>query len=150
MIHTFRRSGGAEELARELEGLGARAVVTRAHLGSPEGVRTVVEACAEAGPVRSIIWAAASAVMRPLGELSRRHLRWSWEVSTLPVLEMALELRPESLVLLSSPASERVVPGYGAAAAAKASLEALARYMAVELAPGTRVNVLSVGLVETP
>ena len=44
----------------------------------------------------------------------------------------------------------RVLDGYTLVGASKAALEALVRYLAVELAPrGIRVNAVSAGVVET-
>lgn len=54
------------------------------------------------------------------------------------------------IVGLSSLGSSRYTPGYAALGAAKASLEATARYLAVTLAPaGINVNVVCGGLVDT-
>ena len=59
-------------------------------------------------------------------------------------------MREGSIVALSSLGSVRVIPNYGAMGAAKAALESMVRYLAVELAPrGIRVNAISGGLVET-
>ena len=55
-----------------------------------------------------------------------------------------------SLVALSSLGSTRVLSNYALVGASKAALEALVRYLAVELAPrGIRVNAVSAGVVET-
>jgi len=54
------------------------------------------------------------------------------------------------IVALSSLGASRYLPGYAALGAAKATLEATARYLAVSLAPrGIGVNVVSGGLVDT-
>ncbi len=149
-LHTFRRMREAERLASLVRDAGRRASITRCHLGSASGVGAVVDAALELGPVDALVWAAASAVMGPLQKMSDRHLRWGWEVSAQPAIEMIGKMAPRSAVVISSPASQRVVSGYGAAGVAKAALEAAVRYLAVELAPGTRVNVVSAGLVDTP
>ena len=55
-----------------------------------------------------------------------------------------------SIVGISSLGSERVLDNYTLVGASKAALEALVRYLAVELAPrGIRVNAVSAGVVET-
>jgi enoyl-[acyl-carrier protein] reductase III len=51
---------------------------------------------------------------------------------------------------LTSPGSSRVIEEYGLVGTSKATLEALVRYWAVELAPlGITVNAVSPGMVET-
>jgi enoyl-[acyl-carrier protein] reductase III len=55
-----------------------------------------------------------------------------------------------SIIALSSLGSERVLDNYALVGTSKAALEALVRYLAVELAPqDIRVNAVSAGLVET-
>jgi enoyl-[acyl-carrier protein] reductase III len=54
------------------------------------------------------------------------------------------------VVAISSPGSQRVLPDYVAVGASKAALDALVRYLAVELAPkNIVVNAVSPGIVET-
>ena len=58
--------------------------------------------------------------------------------------------RGSSLVAISSLGSHRVLENYALIGTSKAALEALVRYLAVELAPaGVRVNAVSAGVVET-
>src|ERR687898_2746293 len=55
-----------------------------------------------------------------------------------------------SIVGISSLGSERVLGNYALVGTSKAALEALVRYLAVELAArGIRVNAVSAGVVET-
>ena len=55
-----------------------------------------------------------------------------------------------SIVAISSLGSIRVLENYTLVGVSKAALEALVRYLAVELAPrGIRVNAVSAGVVET-
>src|SRR5204862_6018112 len=55
-----------------------------------------------------------------------------------------------SIVGVSSLGSTRVLENYVLVGVSKAALEALVRYLAVELAPqGIRVNAVSAGVVET-
>lgn len=150
VLHTFRRLREAEETAEAVRELGHEAFVVRAHLGSPTGLDAVVASVQELTPgIDAFVSTAASAVMRPVVDLDYRHLTWSLQVTALPIVPLVASLRPRSAVALTSPGSGRYVPDYAAAGAAKAAMETLARYLAVELAPGTRVNVVSVGLVDT-
>ena len=59
-------------------------------------------------------------------------------------------MKDGKLIAISSLGSQRVVPGYGAMGPTKAALEAIVRYLAVELSPmGISVNGVSGGLIET-
>ena len=52
---------------------------------------------------------------------------------------------------MTSEGSHRVVPGYGAVSAAKASLESHTRQLAMELGPhGVLVNCIQAGVTDTP
>lgn len=54
------------------------------------------------------------------------------------------------IMAFTSEGSRKVIPGYGAVAAAKAALEALVRQIAVEFAPhGVRANCIQAGVTET-
>ena len=58
--------------------------------------------------------------------------------------------RDSRVLAFTSEGSSRVIPGYGAVAAAKASLEAIVRQIAVEFAPqGLKANCIQAGVVET-
>ena len=58
--------------------------------------------------------------------------------------------RGSSIIGISSLGSTRVLENYTLVGTSKAALEALVRYLAVELAPsGIRVNAVSAGVVET-
>ena len=55
-----------------------------------------------------------------------------------------------TIVAISSPGSHRVLPDYVAVGASKAALEALTRYLAIELAPkNIIVNAVAPGIVLT-
>lgn len=55
------------------------------------------------------------------------------------------------VVALTSEGNDRVWKGYGAVALAKSTLETLAKYLAVELAPhGITVNTIQAGVTNTP
>ena len=60
------------------------------------------------------------------------------------------ELGGGSIVAISSPGATRVLPDYSVVGASKAALEAVVRYLAVELAPlNIVVNAVSPGVVLT-
>jgi enoyl-[acyl-carrier protein] reductase III len=91
--------------------------------------------------------------------MEQRPKGWEWamDINARSVLFGAQHAAPRmqargggSIVSISSPGSARVLPEYVVVGASKAALEALTRYLAVELAPmGISVNAVSPGIVET-
>jgi len=105
-----------------------------------------------------VVFSAGIAPVRPLVMTDTALLRQVFSVNTegplvlLRELVKARRLKPTaSVVLLGSIAGLRGSTGYTAYAASKAALPAAARCMALELASvPIRVNVVSLGMVETP
>ncbi|MHB8295382.1 MAG: SDR family oxidoreductase [Acidimicrobiales bacterium] len=150
LVHYFRGRARAEAVAGRVRLLGRQADVVGAHLGTDGGVDGVVSrALSAAGKVDVVVLNAASGVMRPAGELTRRHLDWAWSINAASMPLLLTRLLPRAAVAVSSLGSVRVVPDYAGVAASKAAMESLTRYLAVELAPGTRVNAVQAGLVVT-
>jgi enoyl-[acyl-carrier protein] reductase III len=154
----FRNREGAEKTAAEIEERGRRAAVLKAHVGDPEKCRNLVAAAtAELGPPTILVSNAASGVLRPLRELDERGWDWTLDVNCRALLVLVQALGGGmaaagggAVVALTSLGSERVLPAYGAVGISKAALEALVRYLAVELAPeGIRVNAVAAGVVDT-
>mgnify|MGYP002020085030 CR=1 FL=1 len=107
------------------------------------------------GSLDILINNAASGVQRPASELTEKHWEWTMNVNArapwLCSIE-ALRLMGEGgrIVNITSEGSRRVLPYYFSVGASKAALEAVTRYLAVELAPsGIVVNAVSGGYVDT-
>lgn len=150
VVHTFRAVEAAEQVADKVRAEGRSAHVVRGHLGREGGGQALAEeVCALVGEVDVLVSNAASGVLRPVAELTERHLDWAWEVNTRPLLTLAATLRPRASVALSSSGASKVLPHYTGVGVSKAALEALVRYLAVELAPASRVNAVCAGIVDT-
>ena len=147
----------AEETAAEIRMLGRRAVVVRANVGKPEDIDRLFETVqAEYGRLDIFISNAASGFNRPALEQKVSGWDWTMNVNARALLfaaQRAVPLMGERgghIVSITSPGSVRVMPDYVAVGASKAALEALTRYLAVELAArNIRVNAVSPSLVET-
>jgi enoyl-[acyl-carrier protein] reductase III len=150
-IGYFRGDRAAEETAEELRALGAEPTLIRANIASER----MVEEVAALGPLNTIVHCAATGVIRPAIETTDKHWDWTFGANArafLAVVRAAVHEMPpgSSVVALSSLGSMRVLENYAIVGASKAALEALVRYLAVELAPrGIRVNAISAGVVET-
>lgn len=89
-------------------------------------------------------------------EVSAEAFAHTQEISTRSLATVVRHAKPHlrewaSVITLSFQASTRAVPLYGMMGVAKASLESLLRYLAMELGPRRiRVNAISPGMVETP
>ncbi len=151
-IGYLRSDRAASETAAELEALGAEPLLLRGNVGDPKRVRALLE---EAGALDVLVANAATGVIRPALELEEKH--WDWTLNanarslfTLSRLAAPTMPRGSSIVAISSLGSERVLDDYVVVGVSKAAIEALVRYLAVELAPlEIRVNAVSAGLIET-
>jgi enoyl-[acyl-carrier protein] reductase III len=141
----------AEETATELRALGAEPILVRGNVASTR----VAEEVEALGPLDVLVHAAATGVIRPALETEDKHWDWTLSANARALLSLTRAAAPampdgSSIVALSSLGSVRVLDNYSLVGASKAALEALVRYLAVELAPrGIRVNAVSAGVVET-
>ena len=151
-VSYLRNDTAAEETADEIRKLGAEPVLLRGNLGDPDKTKALLE---EAGALDVIISNAATGVIRPFRELDEKHWDWTLNANARALFTIAREASPampagSSIVAISSLGSDRVLDNYVLVGVSKATLEALVRYLAVELAPqDIRVNAVSAGLVET-
>jgi enoyl-[acyl-carrier protein] reductase III len=151
-VSYLRNDKAAEETAKELERLGAEPVLLRGNIGDPDKAAALVE---RAGPLDVIVSNAATGVIRPALEIEEKHWDWTLNANARALLTLVRHAAPSlqpsaSIIAISSLGSTRVLDDYVVVGVSKAALEALVRYLAVELAPqGIRVNAVSAGLVET-
>jgi len=150
-IGYMRSDRAAEETASQLRALGAEPILVRGNVAS----QRVADEVVELGPLDVLVHAAATGVIRPALETEDKHWDWTLSANARALLSLARAAAPamppgSSILGLSSLGSTRVLENYALVGASKAALEALVRYLAVELAPsGIRVNAVSAGVVET-
>jgi enoyl-[acyl-carrier protein] reductase III len=150
-IGYLRNDKAAEETAEELRAAGTEPVLVRGNITSSR----VLDEVAGLGPLDALVHNAASGVLRDALDTEEKHWDWTLGANARALLALAKVAAPSmpagsSIVGISSLGSVRVLPGYALVGASKAALEALVRYLAVELAPsGIRVNAVSGGVVET-
>jgi enoyl-[acyl-carrier protein] reductase III len=147
----LRNDRAAEAAADELRGLGAEPVLVRGNVVATR----VLEQVAGLGPLDVLVHNAATGVIRPALETEDKHWDWTLGTNARALISLARAAVPTmpaggSIVGISSLGSTRVLENYVLVGASKAALEAVVRYLAVELAPrDIRVNAVSAGLVET-
>lgn len=157
-VNYARHRQAAEETAAAVEALGARAIVVKANMADEESVRRLVASAAAAfGGVDIFVGNAASGVLRPVLEITTKHWDWSLDVNARSILVGAQAAAPfmqargwGRILSVTSIGSRRVLAEYSAVGVSKAAIEAVTRYLAVELAPhGIIANCISPGVVLT-
>ncbi len=158
IVNFFRNRAPAEETVREIERLGRSALLVKADVGRLEDIQSLFDAIeTQWGGLDILVSNAASGYNRPAMEQKVRGWDWTMNINARSLLFCAQRAVPlmekrggGAIVSISSPGSARVLPDYIVVGASKAALEALTRYLAVELAPkNIVVNAVSPGLVET-
>ena len=150
-IGYLRNDSAAEEAAAELRAAGAEPVLIRGNVTSSR----VLEQVTALGPLDALVHNAATGVVRPALETEEKHWDWTLGANARALLALTQAAAPQmspgsSIVGISSLGSHRVLENYALIGTSKAALEALVRYLAVELAPrGIKVNAVSAGVVET-
>ena len=149
-IGYLRNDRAAEETADELRALGAEVVLVRGNVTSDR----VLGEVAALGPLDVLVHNAATGVIRPALETEDKHWDWTMNANARALLQLARAAAPQmtegsSIVAISSLGAQRVLENYVLIGTSKAALEALVRYLSVELAPGIRVNAVSGGVVDT-
>lgn len=158
VINYMKNQAPAEEVAAQIRAMGRRALVVQANVAKPEDLDALFAAIdAEYGGLDILISNAASGFNRPA--MQQKVMGWDWTLNVnargfLLTAQRAVPLMEKRgggcMVAISSPGSHRVMPDYVAVGASKAALEALTRYLAVELAEKhIVVNAVSPSLVET-
>ena len=152
----FRDKKSAEKIKKTVTELGSDCLIIRSNLASYEDViRTVKDTSKKFNKIDFLINNAATGVNVKADQLTIKH--WDWVINTnsrAPWL-MSIEVSKimadgGSIVNISSLGSQKVLSNYFSVGVSKAALEAITRYLSVELAPkNIKVNAISPGLIKT-
>jgi enoyl-[acyl-carrier protein] reductase III len=157
VVHYRREAEAAEATAKEARAAGADALVLQGDLADGDVPGHMMAETAERfGRLDVLVANAAATAFKPLLDVGARHLDLTMRTvvqSFLLLSQGAVPLmagRPGAVVAISGFDSLRVVANHGLLGAAKAALEQLVRYLAVELAPhDIAVNSILPGMVST-
>ncbi|WP_170006516.1 enoyl-[acyl-carrier-protein] reductase FabL [Bacillus fonticola] len=158
VINYARSKTQALEVAKEVEERGQKAVVIRANVGDKSKINSLFEQIEEIfGRLDVFVSNAASGVLRPVMELEESHWEWTMNINSKALLfcaQRAAQLMDKvgggAIVSISSLGSIRYLENYTTVGVSKAAVEALTRYLAVELAPkNIVVNAVSGGAIDT-
>jgi len=155
-INYVRHEAEAQATQQAIRDAGGAADLAPADLTKPEDIRAMF-----AGPLRDgidiLIHNAAIGSFKPAHEVRANQWDLSMNVNARALLLCVQEAMPSlterrgHVVAVSSLGGGRVIPDYGAVGVSKAALEALTRYLGVELAGrGIHVNAVAGGLLDLP
>jgi enoyl-[acyl-carrier protein] reductase III len=156
IINYFRKTSQAELTAQEARSKGVNASIIKANVGETDKIDIMFQEIeSKFGKLDILINNAASGVPRPAMELDAKGWDWTMDINTRAFLlcaQKAAKLMPDGgkMVSISSLGSRLVMPVYTSVGVSKAALEALTRYLAIELAPKKIcVNCVAAGAVES-
>ncbi|GIN39520.1 enoyl-[acyl-carrier-protein] reductase [NADPH] FabL [Heyndrickxia oleronia] len=158
VINYARSKSAALETVEEVEKLGRKALLVKANVGDVAKIKKMFEEIRETfGRLDVFINNAASGVLRPAMELEESHWDWTMNINSKALLfcaQEAAKLMEENgggkIVSLSSLGSIRYLENYTTVGVSKAAVEALTRYLSVELAAkNIVVNAVSGGAIDT-
>lgn len=158
VVNYARSKTAALETAAEIEALGRKVLVIKANVGDVDKIKKMFQEIDEVfGRLDIFVNNAASGVQRPLMELEESHWDWTMNINSKALLFCAQEAAKlmeknggGKIVSVSSLGAIRYLENYTVVGVSKAALEALTRYLAVELAQhNIIVNAVSGGAVDT-
>lgn len=158
VVNYLRKRSAAEEVVANVQMHGRRAMAVKANVGNAAHIDAMFDRVrAEFGRCDILVGNVASGVVRPITEVEDKHWDWTLDINARSILRCARQAVPlmeaegwGRIIGITSFGSTRVFSEYGVIGVSKAAIEALVRYLAVELAPkGIVVNAVSPGIVET-
>lgn len=147
----------AQEVAAAVSAAGGHGIPVAADLEDLAAVRTMVATVRDTvGHLDILVANAAASAFRPLVDLKEHNLTRTFNLSVQSFVAMVQEAVPlmagrsGRIVVVSGWDTVRALPGHAALGAAKAALEVLVRYLAVELGPrDINANAVSFGVVDS-
>nr|MDH3176215.1 enoyl-[acyl-carrier-protein] reductase FabL [Bacillus pumilus] len=158
VINYARSKKAALETAEEIEAMGVKTLVVKANVGQPEKIKDMFQQIDETfGRLDIFVNNAASGVQRPIMDLEENHWDWTMNINAKALLfcgQEAAKLMEKNggghIVSISSLGSIRYLENYTVVGVSKAALEALTRYLSVELSQkNIVVNAVSGGAIDT-
>ena len=158
VVNYFRNRQPAEQTAESIRQMGRKALVVKANMGELEDIDRLFESIDhEFHGLDIFIHNAASGYNRSVMEQRAKGWDWTMNINARSLLFAAQRAVPLMekrgggvIVTISSPGAGRVLPDYVVVGASKAAIEAITRYLAVELASkNIVVNAVAPGMVLT-
>jgi enoyl-[acyl-carrier protein] reductase III len=152
----LRNEQAAQQLKAIADEEGLAITLCRADLTNDRGMEELEHSLQGMGTrLSGLVHCAATGIHRPIEALTERHFDWTFNLNVrvfFKLIKLLIERfsQGSSIVAVSSLGALRALPHYSLVGSSKGALEALARHLAVELAPrGIRVNIVTAGAVLT-
>ncbi|MDQ0215974.1 enoyl-[acyl-carrier protein] reductase III [Oikeobacillus pervagus] len=158
VVNYARSKTAALEVAEEIKQMGREVLVVKANVGDMEKIKNMFNQIDETfGRLDVFISNAASGVQRPIMEIVEKHWDWTMNINSKALLfcaQEAAKLMERNgggfIVSISSLGAIRYLENYTTVGVSKAAIEALTRYLAVELSTkNIIVNAVSGGAIDT-
>ena len=154
VVVNFRQDGeAADRTVKEVAAAGGDAIALQADIADPEAVGALVKGTVDRfGSVDVVVANAAASAFKPLSEIHTRHVNKTMGITVDGFLELVRCSVPHMptggrVMAVSGWDSFRVLPGHGLLGAAKAAMETLVKYLAIELG---EAGVTTVGVCPGP
>ncbi|WNF00352.1 SDR family oxidoreductase [Streptomyces luomodiensis] len=153
VVNYRRDAAAAEETVAQIEQAGGSALAVQADVSETDAVESLVSAAADRfGKIDVVVANAAASAFKPLSEIHAHHVGKTMGITVQGLLDLARasarHMPPGGrIVAVSGWDSFRVLPGHGLLGAAKAAMESMVRYFAVELG---RQGITAVGICPGP
>jgi enoyl-[acyl-carrier protein] reductase III len=153
VVNYRRDDAAAKEAVTAVEAAGGSAIAVQADISQTEAVEALVQQTVDRfGVIDVVVANAAASAFKPLGEIHGRHVEKTMGLTVQGFLDLVRLSTPHMpqggrVMAVSGWDSFRVLPGHGLLGAAKAAMETIVKYMAIELA---REGITTVGVCPGP
>lgn len=153
VVNYRRDEDAAAQTVKDIEAAGGVGLAVKADISDTEAVETLVAASVERfGGIDVVVANAAASAFKPLMDIRGHHIEKTMGITIQGFLDLVRislpHMRPGGRVLaVSGWDSFRALPGHGLLGAAKAGMETIVKYLAIELA---REGVTAVGVCPGP
>lgn len=154
VVVNYRRDRDAAQAAiRAVESAGGQATAIQADVAQTDDVERLIAASLEAyGGIDVVVANAAASAFKPLSAIRAHHVEKTMSLTVTGFLDLVRLATPHlqnggRVLAVSGWDRFRALPGHGLLGAAKAAMETIVRYLAVELGPQ---GITAVGICPGP
>ena len=153
VVNYRRDADAATSTVKQVEAAGGKAVAIQADVAQTEDVERLIAASVDAfGGIDVVVANAAASAFKPLSDIRAHHVQKTMSLTVTGFLDLARAATPHlgsggRIVAVSGWDSFRALPLHGLLGAAKAAMETLVKYLAVELGPQ---GITAVGICPGP